>query len=167
MDYTTDQNFQIAIKVVLQNEGGYVNNPNDSGGETNMGISKAAYPNLDIKNLTSDQASQIYYRDWWCHFNYNQITDVNLATKMLDTGVNLGAGRANKILQRCLNSNGFPNIVDDGALGPISIQATNSCDAPTILSVFRQAQAAYYQAVVNAHPEDQEFLQGWLTRASS
>ncbi len=166
MNYTTDQNFQAAIKVVLQNEGGYVNKPNDAGGPTKYGISQATYPNLDIANLTVDQACQIYYRDWWTHFSYNQITDLSLGTKVFDTAVNLGAGRANKILQRCLNSNGFPNIVDDGDLGPISIQATNSCDAPTILSVFRQAQAAYYNAVVAAHPSDQEFLQGWLNRAS-
>lgn len=166
MDYTTDQNFQTAILVVLRHEGGYVNDKDDAGGETKYGISKRAYPNLDIANLTVDQATQIYYRDWWVHFDYNQITDCSLATKLFDSAVNLGASRANKLLQRCLNVNGFPNMVDDGQFGPVTIKAINSCDATTILSAFRQAQANYYQAVVKVHPEDQKFLNGWLARAA-
>lgn len=165
-DYDNDQNFQVAILVVFRHEGGYVNDPNDAGGETKYGISKRVYPNLDIANLTMDQAREIYYRDWWVHFSYSQITDGSLATKVFDTAVNLGAQRANKILQRCLNVNGFPNMVDDGDLGPTSLAAINSCDAPTILTAFRGAQANYYQAVVAKNPNDQKFLDGWLTRAA-
>ena len=58
-------NFLRAVKEVLKIEGGYVNNPNDRGGETKYGISKRAYPNVDIKNLTLDKAKQIYYNDYW------------------------------------------------------------------------------------------------------
>lgn len=161
-----DHNFQQAILVVLRHEGGYVFDKDDAGGETKYGISKRAYPALDIKNLTIDQATQIYYKDWWLHFGYSGITDPTLATKVFDTAVNLGASRANKIVQRCLNVNGFPTMVDDGDLGPVTIKAINSCNATTILSAFRQAQANYYQAVVVAHPEDQKFLSGWLSRAA-
>lgn len=166
MDESNDQNFQSAILVVLRHEGGYVNDPKDAGGETKYGISKRAYPDLNIASLTVDQATQIYYRDWWVHFGYNQITNGSLATKVFDTAVNLGANRANKLLQRCLNVNGFPTMVDDGNLGPVSIKAINSCNGETILSAFRQAQANYYNAVVAAHPEDQKFLKGWLARAA-
>lgn len=164
-DYTTDSNFQIAILVVLRHEGGYVNDPNDSGGETKYGISKRTYPSLDIKNLTVDQASQIYYRDWWTRFKYGQITNLGIAQKILDTSINLGAGRAHKLIQQCLQVNGFPNIVNDGNLGPISLAAINKCDPTTLLASFRQAQATYYKAIVSAHPEDQKFLKGWLIRA--
>lgn len=165
-DYDNDQNFQVAILVILRHEGGYVWDKNDAGGETKYGISKRVYPNLDIKNLTVEQATEIYYRDWWMHFSYNQFTDSSLATKVFDTAVNLGAQRANKILQRCLNANGFPNIVDDGGLGPVSLTAINSCDASTILTAFRGAQANYYRAVVAKNPNDQKFLNGWLARAA-
>ncbi len=161
-----DNTFLLAMVRVFRNEGGYVNDPDDAGKETKYGISKAVYPNLDIKNLTQDQARDIYYRDWWCHFHYDQFTNSDLAVKVFDTAVNLGGARANKILQRCLNSNGFPNMKDDGDLGPVSIQAINVCDGPTILSVYRQAQANYYRAVVAAHPKDQKFLDGWLARAN-
>ena len=56
-------NFKIAFKEIIGVEGGYVNNPNDKGGETKYGISKRAYPNLDIKNLTLKKAEEIYYND--------------------------------------------------------------------------------------------------------
>jgi len=52
--------FEVALNFVLKWEGGYVNDPRDSGGETKFGISKKAYPNLDIKNLTQQQAGEIY-----------------------------------------------------------------------------------------------------------
>ena len=166
MDSTTDQIFQQAILVVLRHEGGYVNDPKDAGGETKYGISKRTYPNVDIKNLTIDQATDIYYRDWWQHFGYGQITDAGLATKVFDTAVNLGASRCHKILQRCLKADGFPSIVDDGNLGPQSYNAINCCNPSTLLDLFRTAQANYYNAVVAAHPEDARFLNGWLKRAA-
>ena len=57
--------FGDAIKVILKHEGGYVNDSDDPGGETNMGISKRAYPEIDIKRLTEAEATAIYYDDYW------------------------------------------------------------------------------------------------------
>lgn len=54
-----------SLKFVLDHEGGYSNNPNDLGGETKWGISKRAHPNLDIKNLTPEQALAIYKSEYW------------------------------------------------------------------------------------------------------
>ena len=61
----TDMSFDRIIEFTLQEEGGYVNNPADPGGMTKYGISKRSYPNLDIANLTIDQAKAIYERDFW------------------------------------------------------------------------------------------------------
>ena len=57
--------FDKAMNFVGLMEGGYVNDPIDKGGETKYGISKRSYPNLDIKNLTKEQAREIYYKDFW------------------------------------------------------------------------------------------------------
>lgn len=57
--------FLPAFQIVVGLEGGYVNDPKDPGGETKWGISKRAYPTLDIKNLTLEQAQQIYLTDYW------------------------------------------------------------------------------------------------------
>ena len=59
------EEFKDGIIQVLHHEGGYVNDPQDPGGETKFGISKRAYPNVDIKNLSRKQAIKIYYDDYW------------------------------------------------------------------------------------------------------
>jgi lysozyme family protein len=58
-------NFPKAVDFILAHEGTYSNDLGDPGGETHWGISKRAYPNLDIKNLTRDQAIEIYRKDYW------------------------------------------------------------------------------------------------------
>ena len=61
--------FKAAFQLVIANEGEYVNDPQDPGGETKFGISKRSYPQLDIKNLTIDQAQNIYKTDFWDKIN--------------------------------------------------------------------------------------------------
>ena len=50
--------FNKIIEVVIKHEGGYVNDPNDLGGETKYGITKRFYPDVDIKNLTKNKPKQ-------------------------------------------------------------------------------------------------------------
>ena len=57
--------FDEIIQITLEHEGGYVHDPTDLGGETNFGIAKRFYPDVDIKNLTEDGAKEIYKRDYW------------------------------------------------------------------------------------------------------
>ena len=58
--------FDIAIQKLLKHEGGYTAGlVGDPGGETNYGIARASHPDLDIKNLTKDQAIDIYKSDYW------------------------------------------------------------------------------------------------------
>ncbi len=81
--------FDTAVTAVLSYEGGYVNDPNDPGGETNWRISKRAYPNLDIKNLTRDQAIQIYRRDYWDSLECDRFPPL-IAIALFDAAVNQG-----------------------------------------------------------------------------
>jgi len=62
-------NFEAAFSLVVGIEAGYVNDPQDPGGETKFGVSKRAYPNLDIAQLNLEEAKTIYQRDYWtkCH----------------------------------------------------------------------------------------------------
>jgi lysozyme family protein len=84
--------FSKIINFVLSEEGGYVNNPLDPGGETKFGISKRAYPNLDIKNLTREQAIEIYRKDYW-NPEWEKL-GFPMAACLLDTAINMGPGRA-------------------------------------------------------------------------
>ena len=88
--------FNRCINVILRNEGGYVWNIHDPGGETNMGIAKKFYPDLDIKSLTKNQAIEIYYKDYWSKMNLLGIYDENLILQIFDMGVNAGIKTAIK-----------------------------------------------------------------------
>jgi Glycosyl hydrolase 108 len=81
--------FAAAVALVLEHEGGYVNDPNDPGGETNFGISKRAYPDLDIRALTREGAIGFYRRDYWTPAMDAAPTQ-ELANCALDCAVNQG-----------------------------------------------------------------------------
>lgn len=98
---------------LIGHEGGYVNDPNDPGGETNWGISKRSYPNVDIKNLTRDQAKEIYRRDFWDRIDGEGLQD-GVAFQVLDFAVNSGIETAIRALQRAVGT------ADDGHWGPAS-----------------------------------------------
>src|SRR5690606_2973445 len=74
MNTVMNELFLHAVEVVLEHEGGYVHDPHDPGGETKFGISKRQYPDLDIANLTREQAIEIYRRDWWDKYGYGRLT---------------------------------------------------------------------------------------------
>src|SRR2546430_2773024 len=89
-------NFDEAVKITLTWEGGYVNDPLDSGGETKFGISKRNHPSIDIESLTPDDAKHIYKTEYWPTL-YDKITSQALGAKLFDMGVNQGVGTAVKI----------------------------------------------------------------------
>lgn len=164
MQYT--EKFKAAIPLVLTHEGGYVDDPHDRGGETNMGISKRSYPNVDIKNLTVDQATAIYYKDFWCKGPYENIADYALAKKVFDTAVNTGTSRALKFLQQAANAQGA-HLTVDGIAGPKTIAAINAMHAPSLLASYREVQANFYLDIIKRNPTQAKFKNGWLKRANS
>jgi lysozyme family protein len=158
-----DQTFDVAIKKVLAHEGGYVNDPADPGGETKFGISKRTYPDIDIKALTEDEACLIYYRDWWVENDYDRIAHADLAAKVLDLAVNMGAKRAHMLLQEAVNATRPGTLVVDGRLGPKSIDAVNRHPQPALLlAQLRLAAVGFYARLNKAR-----FLKGWVLRAIS
>ena len=108
--------FDDIIEVVLEHEGGYVNDPQDPGGETNFGIAKRSHPDVDIKTLNKDGAKEIYYKDYWIKNRVPQMPE-DLKHIYFDMCVNQGRGRAVKILQRAANAKGA-DLKVDGGFGP-------------------------------------------------
>ena len=108
--------FHRCIDLIIAEEGGYINHPDDPGGETKFGISKRAYPQLDIPALTLARAVDLYPTDYWQPINGDPFPD-GLALLLLDTAVNIGPMTAIRLLQQALK------IQDDGLPGPIT-QAT-------------------------------------------
>lgn len=105
--------FDIAFDRLMGVEGGYVNDPNDPGGETNWGISKRSYPHVDIKNLTRDGAKAIYKTEFWDVIEADGLPG-DLAFQVFDFSVNSGISTAIRYLQRALG------VADDGKYGPVS-----------------------------------------------
>jgi len=112
-------NFQQAIERCLSHEGGYVNNPDDPGGETQWGISKRSYPNVNIKALTREGAIEIYRKDFWKRVHADDLFD-GVAYQTLDFAINSGIETAVRYLQRALN------VADDGHWGPQTAAAAKS-----------------------------------------
>lgn len=158
--------FDQIVETVLRHEGGYVNDPADPGGETKYGISKKSYPHLDVRNLTIDQAKDIYYRDWWLRLRLNEIRDDAVATKILDTCVNVGARTGIRLLQRALRAIGRPVAVD-GIVGPETIRAVNEVEPLQLLEALRSEQADYYRELIRRNPKLAQFEKGWTNRAYS
>jgi len=109
-------------------EGGYANDPADPGGETNFGICKRSYPDVDIKNLTKDGAKAIYARDYWAPIHGDELPDV-VALVTFDCAINQGVGTAAKVLQEALLNQGrLPEDAIDGRLGPQTLEALKPAD---------------------------------------
>jgi lysozyme family protein len=166
--------FYQAIPNLLSHEGGFVI---DDGGPTNWGISAkwlrtkpdwrrydldgdGILGESDMRALTRDQAIDLYKRYWWSPL-FDQIHSQDLATKLLDTEVNMGAGEGVRLLQAALA------VAEDGCLGPATIAALNASNATATLAKFRDLQAQHYEAIVRAHPADARYERGWINRAES
>lgn len=142
---------------IKQSEGGYVNHPNDPGGETNFGISKRAYPHLDIKALTWTDAVAIYRRDYWEPLNISGLRDQSLADNVVDTAINMGLSAARSLLQQAAR------VKVDLIIGPITIAAANA--DPDTAQRFADLRITRYHELAEKNPKLRVFLKGWIARA--
>ena len=154
------KNFKEIIEKVLEHEGGYVNDPKDLGGETKYGITKRFYPDVDIKNLTIEQATEIYKKDYW---DKNKVESLpqNLWHIYFDMCVNMGKRTAVKVLQRAAVNKG-KDIEIDGGLGPMTIGALKGVELDRV----RAFRVKYYVDLITARPEQEKFFLGWFRRAT-
>lgn len=158
--------FLKAFEKIIYHEGGYSNHAEDRGGETKYGISNRSYPHLDIKNITLDQARQIYYCDFWIKGEYEQIIDECVSIKLFEISINTGTVQANNLIQRALRSTG-KSVVEDGIIGQITLKAINEVDPTDLLAALKSEAAGYYRLLAQANPSQKQFITGWLNRAYS
>ena len=146
--------FDTAFDRLLGNEGGYVNNPNDPGGETNWGIAKRSYPSVDIENLTRDGAKEIYRRDFW-----TPLGDTSDAIKfqVFDFAVNSGIQTAIRKLQAAIG------VADDGHWGDVSAAKLATLNQNSVVMRF-VAQRIRFWTLLSTWPT---FGKGWANRAAA
>jgi lysozyme family protein len=160
-DYKKDAAFCEIIKHVINSEGKFVNNPHDKGGPTMYGVAwnfNADYLKIhlgmkkpmDIRNLTLDQANQLYYEKYWLASHGNGLTDIDLAYIHLDAAINCGVGAASAFLDHLsMNPKNF-----DGSGGK------NRTLFMTLFLEYTARRLKYY-----THCKDRDvFLDGWINR---
>ena len=148
--------FDLAFKTVIGHEGGYSNHSQDPGGETKYGISKRAYPSVDIRNLTLDHAKEIYRRDYWDKLRLDELPDA-IRFDLFDAAVNSGVKTAIKFLQKACE------VIPDGIMGPQTVSAANSMNADK-LDKRLSGQRLLYLVSLSTFPT---FGRGWVTRVAT
>lgn len=154
-----NERFDRFIPVILDHEGGYVNDPDDAGGETNMGIAKKFFPDVDIKNLTVAQAKQIYFDSYFKPLNLFYVKNDLLALHIFDMAVNAGKTTAVKLLQELLHG-----CEVDGSIGPITAQSIAYADVTTDLVQAYKAKRIEYYYRISRKRNNGKFLKGWINR---
>jgi lysozyme family protein len=176
----TDPLFVRAVYRLFDLEGvEYHNVEGDSGGPTKFGLSKLAYPDLDIASLTAEQAIEIYKRDYGDPVNFEQVRNIDIAFQLFESAVNFdppGAPvRATLCAQVALSVLGVPVAVD-GKMGPETLRAINSyADQVALLKLMNGMQLAFLlvgasgthdliKAIEARLSTLRLFLRGWLRR---
>lgn len=156
-------NFEQCLALLLKHEGGYVNNPKDPGGRTNLGVTQRVYEayvghpvdEATMRALTPDVVAPIYKRDYWDACRCDDLPD-GVDYAVFDLAVNSGTRRAAKMLQK---SAGVP---DDGSIGPATLKAVAECNARDLAADICENRLAFLQGL----PTWATFGNGWGRRVA-
>lgn len=168
------------INDIIKVEGGYVNDPSDSGGATNYGITekvarKYGFTN-DMIDLPRETAFRIYSEQFWDRLKLSTIQELSemISEEVADTGVNMGIHRAATFLQRSLSvlNNGekyYDDLIADGELGQKTIRALSEYLAHrgsegemVLLKMLNSLQGAFYVELSERRVKDEKFIYGWF-----
>lgn len=170
--------FQPALQKVLAHEGGYVNDPDDPGGETYRGIARnihskwSGWVRIDIcknqsgfpANLEKDtelqnEIARFYQINFWDTINGDNIQNQLVANSIFDFGVNAGVKTSASLAQMVVEAQA------DGVIGPQTLAKLNTFDPDHFLAAFTVAKIARYIAIIRKRPTSKKYLYGWITRA--
>ncbi len=172
--------FSKISSVILQHEGRYVNDPNDRGGETNMGITIAtwrAYAPSDLgieattntlRNMTKEQAEIIYYNHYWEPKGFCKLETIKIALMLYDWTIT--SGRAVTQVRKMLHNEYNINLVVSNTMDDDMIHCINAIeDQEQLLSRIAEVRKEYYRSltITNGEPNTQvRFLTGWINRVN-
>jgi len=157
----SEANFSKCLSMLLHHEGGFVNHPDDPGGMTNLGVTKAVYEKYigrnateaEMKALTQTEVSPIYKTNYW---NRGKCDDLpsGVDWSVFDWGVNSGMGRAAKALQFIVGS------TVDGGIGPNTLRDVAKHKPHDIIVEMHQARQKFYEGLSTFST----FGKGWSRR---
>jgi lysozyme family protein len=160
--------FDTCLAFTLRAEGGYVDDPADPGGATNMGITLATFRQwsddaelgpAQVQDMTERTARAIYRSLYWNPLRADALP-AGVDLSVFDMGVNAGIWGSARLLQRAI---GFTGDEVDGCIGPETLGAAATCDPRSLVNDLADRQAAYYRSLA----EFPTFGAGWLNRTDA
>ena len=158
---------------ILRYEGGFVNDPHDKGGATNMGVTLATWRMVgydkdddgdidadDIKLLSKEDAVKVLKLNYWNRWKADQITNQSIAEILVDWV--WGSGKWGIVIpQRILK------VVDDGIVGMGTLFAVNNVNQRGLHASIFQSRKVFIEELVKNHPDQLKFFNGWMNRLNN
>ena len=157
------------IPFILKFEGGYVNDPADSGGPTNKGVTLNTFRSVygraktvnDLKHMTDNEWRHIFKSLYWDKCKADDIADQSIANMLVDFAWHSGVTTAVKKLQKIVG------VTSDGICGVQTIGAINSRYAPETFNLLKAARMRYLQGIVKNKHSQARFMYGWTKRVNA
>lgn len=169
--------FASAFALTMKNEGGYVHDPQDPGGETYRGIARRMNPkwegwvdidvlkkqkgfpaNLDGNALLREKIKSFYEANYWDKVRGDEIMDQDVAESIFDFAVNAGPAVSAKLAQITVQAE------PDGVIGPDTLGRINADVPRAFLALFALNKIARYVSICDKRPASRKFFFGWVKR---
>ena len=152
-----NKNYDKCLETILHHEGGYVNHPEDPGGETNLGVTKRVYQEWggtkDMKDLTVEDVAPIYKKNYWDRCKCDDL-ESGVDWAVFDWAVNSGTGRAAKAIQKICGAS------QDGAIGPKTLALIGTQNTEYVIEEFGKIRQDFYESLKTFDT----FGKGWTRR---
>lgn len=145
--------FRTCLAFTMGEEGGFVDHPQDAGGQTKYGISKLAYPSEDIPNLTRERAMFLYERDYWAKVRGDDLP-LPVALAVFDAAVTTHPLTASRWIQSAAG------VTSDGIIGPTTLRAIRARPPAQLVNDLMHMRLAY----LRTRPTWPTFGDGWQKR---
>lgn len=159
--------YKILKPFILKWEGGFVNDPNDSGGATNKGVTLATYRRYkgesatvdDLKAITDADWTNIFKQMYWDKFKADEIASQTVANLCVDWFWMSGT-KAIKYVQRLIYAD------EDGIVGKQTLARLNAKGESLVLDIYN-CRKDFYHRIVASRPSQKRFLRGWINRLNA
>ena len=167
--------FEHSIKAVFHHEGGYVQDTDDPGGATNMGITHKTLASWrkvsfvtpeEVQAMTKEEAGEIYKASYWDKMRLDEFSSQALAEAVMDFGVNAGTRASIKLLQEAVNwAQRGDTLTVDGTIGPSTMHEVNTTPDREVIQKFFELRIRYYAAICRRRRASRKFLYAWTRRS--
>lgn len=159
--------YRILKPFILKWEGGFVNDPNDSGGATNKGVTLATYRRYkgesasvdDLKAITDEDWTAIFKEMYWDKFRADEIASQTVANLCVDW-LWMSGTKAIKYVQRLVGA------TEDGIVGKQTLSRLNAKGESLVLDIYNYRKD-FYHRIVTSRPNQKRFLRGWINRLNA